>query len=144
MRQAFMGLVLVALAAASVPAQTDTTATAQTTPPAVAPAAGAVPRAVICSGVAEREPIDALITVPGSTEKVFCFTEIIGMEGKTITHRWVREGATVAEVPIAVGAARWRCYSTKTIAGMTGAWSVQVIDDAGTTIGEASFTVSAP
>jgi len=110
---------------------------------AAAAASGAVKRAVICSGVAEREPADALTSVPAATGKIFCFTEIAGMEGKTITHRWVKDGATVAEIPISVGAARWRCYSTKTIAGMAGAWTVEIIDDAGSKIGEAAFTVAA-
>jgi hypothetical protein len=48
----------------------------------------------------------------------------------------------MAEIPISIGAARWRCYSTKTIAGMAGAWTVEIIDDAGTKIGEAAFTVA--
>jgi hypothetical protein len=135
-----MGLVSLSLMAAGAFAQTDTTAT-QTTGAA---SGGSVARAVVCSGVAEREPLDALTTVPATTERVFFFTEIIGQEGRTVTHRWMRDGAMVAEVPITVGAARWRCYSNKTVAGMAGAWSVEVIDDAGSKIGEASFTVSAP
>ena len=145
MKHVCIGLLIltVVLGAAPVLAQTDSTATTQSaTTPAAAPS-GAVQRAVICSGVAEREPVDALTEVPAGTEKVFFFTEITGMEGRTVTHRWVRDGATMAEVSIAVGAARWRCYSTKTIAGMAGAWSVEVIDDAGTKIGGVAFTVAA-
>jgi len=145
MKYPIIGMLLIVLTASFAVAQTDTTQTTPPTgtPPAAAPASDAVKRAVVCSAVAEREPADTLTTVPATTEKVCFFTEIIGMEGKTITHRWVRDGQTAADVPISVGGSRWRCYSTKTVAGMAGAWTVQVLDDAGNTIGEASFTVSA-
>ena len=136
MKHLFVLCMALTLIAAPVLAQTDSTATQAAT------ASGAVKRAVICTGVAEREPVDTMTSVPATTEKIFCFTEITGMEGRTVTHRWVKDGATMAEIPINVGAARWRCYSTKTIAGMAGAWTVEILDDAGTKIGEAAFTVA--
>ena len=144
MKHVLVALTLLSLAATAAFGQaTDSTAAAPGAAATTSAPSGAVARAVFCSGIAEREPLDALTTIPAATEKVFCFTEIIGMEGKTIRHRWVKDGATMAEVSIAVGAARWRCYSTKTIAGMAGAWSVEVIDDAGTKIGGVAFTVAA-
>ena len=140
MKHPFIGMLLMILAASAAFAQTDSTATQAGS---AAATGDVVKRAVICSSVAEREPADALTTVPATTATVCFFTEIMGMEGKTITHRWMRDGTTMADVSIAVGAARWRCYSTKTIAGMAGAWTVQVLDDAGNKLGEATFTVTA-
>lgn len=144
-----MGAALVAITAvASAQEASDTTTTKAPPPaPAAAPppaaASTAVKRAVFCSGVTEREPVDEITTLAAPAERVYFFTEIIGMEGKTVTHRWIHDGTTVSEVPITIGGARWRCYSTKTLSGMTGAWTVEVVDDAGTKIGGASFTYQA-
>ncbi len=124
-------------------AQTDTTTTA--TPPAAAAApTGEVKRAQFCSGVAEREPLDELTTVAAPTGSVFFFTELIGMAGRTVTHKWSLDGQAMGDVAISVGADRWRCYSTKTLAPtMTGTWMVEVVDDAGTKLAEKSFTYTA-
>jgi len=135
-----MSAVLAIAGTAAAQAPTDTTATA----PAVSASTDAVKRAVFCSGVAEREPIDEITTLVAPADKVFFFTEIVGMEGRTVTHRWIHDGQTVGEVAISIGAARWRCYTTKTLAGnATGTWSVDVLDDAGAKLGGASFTYQA-
>ncbi len=132
--------VLAIAATAAAQAPTDSTAAA----PAVSVPTDNVRRAVFCSGFAGREPIDEFRTLTTPAEKVYFFTEIAGMEGRTVTHRWIHDGQTVAEVPISVGAARWRCHSTKTLAGnATGSWSVDVLDDTGAKIGGASFTYQA-
>ena len=136
--------VLAIAATAAAQAPTDTTAAAPAAAPAVAAPTDAVKRAVFCSGIAEREPIDEITTLTAPADKVYFFTEIIGMEGRTVTHRWIHDGQTVGEVAISVGAARWRCYSTKTLAAnATGSWSVEVVDDAGAKLGGASFTYQA-
>jgi hypothetical protein len=124
-------------------AQTDTTATDST--PAAAPATtGEVKRAQFCSGVAEREPLDELTTLAAPAETVTFFTELIGMAGKTVTHKWSLDGQAMGEVAISVGADRWRCYSTKTLgATMTGTWTVTVVDEAGTTLAEKTLTYTA-
>lgn len=125
-------------------AQTDTTTTAAPTAPAVAAPTGEVKRAQFCSGVAEREPMDELTTLAAPAEKVFFFTELIGMAGKTVTHKWSLDGQAMGDVAISVGADRWRCYSTKTLATiMTGTWTVEVVDDAGTKLAEKTFTYTA-
>jgi Protein of unknown function (DUF2914) len=140
-------LVLIAIAAMATTAfaQTDTTATtAAPTEPAAAAPTGEVKRAQFCSGVAEREPLDDLTTLAAPAEKVFFFTELIGMGGKTVTHKWSLDGQTMGEVAIAVGGDRWRCYSTKTLApGSTGTWTVQVVDDAGNKLAEKTLTYTA-
>lgn len=142
------------LAAALSFAQTDTTRTPTPPPdttrtpepaPTTAPAASSnVKRALFCSGVQEREPMDELTTLSAPAERVFFFTELVGMAGKTVTHKWSLDGQSMADVPISVGGDRWRCYSTKTLGGTSaGTWKVTVVDDAGTTLAEKSLTVSA-
>jgi hypothetical protein len=134
---------IVALATAAF-AQTDTTAT--TAAPTAAPAApaGEVKRAQFCSGVAEREPLDDLTTLAAPADKVAFFTELIGMGGKTVTHKWSLDGNVMAEVAISVGGDRWRCYSTKTLdPGIAGTWKVEVVDDAGNKLAEKTLTYTA-
>lgn len=124
--------------------QTDTTTSTSTTTTTTAAATGEVKRAQFCSGVTEREPADDLTTLAAPADKVFFFTELIGMAGKTVTHKWSHDGTAMGDVAISVGADRWRCYSTKTLAaGMTGTWTVTVVDDAGTTLAEKSITYTA-
>lgn len=124
-------------------AQTDSTTTAAPTAAATA-ATGEVKRALFCTGVAEREPADEITTLAAPADKVFFFTELLGMAGKTVTHKWSLDGQAMGDVAISVGADRWRCYSTKTLAPVnTGTWTVEVVDEAGTKLAEKSFTYTA-
>jgi hypothetical protein len=111
----------------------EPTATATTAPaPAVAPATGEVARAVFARGIAQREPQDVVSSIDSDAQQVFFFTELVGMEGRTVRHRWELGGQTMAEVPFNVGAARWRAYSSKRLMpGQTGTWTVSVVDEAG-------------
>ncbi len=105
-------------------------------PPAGTPAPGPVARAQFTSGISRREPIDLLgprILAPRDQAlSVFYFTDIRGMTGHTVTHRWVYEGQTMAEVRFRIGGGRWRVYSSKVLpARMTGRWEVVVTDEDG-------------
>jgi hypothetical protein len=138
-------LVMVAILtlATSVYAQTDSTL-APTSGTNLAAPAGEVKRAQFCTGVAEREPLDDITTLAAPAERVFFFTELIGMAGKTVTHKWSLDGQAMGEVAISVGADRWRCYSNKTLAPTTtGTWKVEVVDDAGNTLAEKTLTYTA-
>jgi hypothetical protein len=100
------------------------------------PDAGPVARAQFTTGISRREPIDHLgsrIPAQGDQARsVFYFTDIRGMAGHTITHRWVYEGQTRAEVRFRIGGERWRIYSSKVLPpGMTGRWEVVITDEDG-------------
>ena len=103
-----------------------------------------VARAVICTGVSNHEPTDSLVTVPPTMSKVFFFTEIVGMEGKTITHRWIKDGTRVADIRISVATNRYRCHSSRSVEGKPGDWSVQVLSEDGERLVERSFVVESP
>jgi hypothetical protein len=150
MKYLLVGTLLVVLGAGVAATQTDTT---KTPPPAVpdsiaTPPEGssseAIRRAVICSSVSNHEPTDSLTTIPPSMGKVFFFTELVGLEGKTITHRWLKDGAKVADVRISVASNRYRCHSSRSVAGKPGNWSVEVLNEDGDRLVERSFTVGAP
>lgn len=137
-------LTAIALLAVTAFAQTDTTTTSAPAPAAAATTTGEVKRAQFCTAVVEREPADDITTLAAPAGSVSFFTELIGMAGKTVTHKWSHDGQAMGDVAISVGADRWRCYSTKTLAAtMTGTWMVEVVDDAGTKLAEKSFTYTA-
>ena len=97
-------------------------------------------RALITSGIVNREPVDELDTVDTGTERVFHFTEIRDGKGGRITHRWHHDGEVRAEVDFEVGGDRWRVWSSKQMRPeWTGAWRVEVVAADGTVLGETTF-----
>ena len=99
-----------------------------------------VKRATFTSSIEEREPVDKVESLTTEVDKVFFFTEIVEMEGKTITHRWTHDGDVIAEVSFDIGGPRWRVYSSKKLVpGWVGTWKVTVVDDAGNELHEDSF-----
>jgi hypothetical protein len=103
-----------------------------------------VKRAVISSGITDHEPTDSLTKVPATMGKVFFFTEITGMEGKTITHRWMKDGSKIADIRISMASNDYRCHSSRSVSGKTGYWSAQVLDANGKKLKEVAFTVGNP
>ncbi|MBE9556141.1 MAG: DUF2914 domain-containing protein [Proteobacteria bacterium] len=103
-----------------------------------------VSRAQFTSSMLDREPTDELSAIALNTEKMFFFTELRNMDGKTVTHRWSLNGAVMAEVSFNVRASRWRVYSSKTLLPeWRGDWVVDVLDDAGTVIETKTVSYSA-
>lgn len=115
---------------------TAATATAQTP----APVTGTVARTAITSGIDNREPVDNVSSVTTEVGKLFYFTELRGMEGQTVTHRWEHNGEVMAEIPFEIGGPRWRVYSSKNLApSLTGEWKVSVLDANGNPLSSNTF-----
>lgn len=114
--------------------------------PAATPApAGSVARAQFTSEVRDREPADRLTSLPNTGTRIYFFTELKDLAGQTVTHRWEHNGKVMAEVPIEVGSARWRAFSSKTLdPGLTGEWKASVIDAGGGTLSASTFSYQAP
>ncbi|HEY0721633.1 MAG TPA: DUF2914 domain-containing protein [Gammaproteobacteria bacterium] len=131
---------------------------AEATPPA-APAEAAAPaatiekspqqevgvaRAIITSAISNREPVDELSEVPANTQTVYLFTELRGMAGQHIKHRWMFNGQVVSEVDFDVKAPRWRVWSSKTMSPLyAGKWTVQVVDSNGELLVSREFNFAA-
>ena len=99
-----------------------------------------VSRSAFTNGVENREPIDKVGQLSNDNEKIYFFTEIKGMAGKTITHRWEHSGDVKAEVKFKVGSDRWRIWSSKNLQPhWIGEWIVTVMDDEGKTLAEESM-----
>ncbi len=106
---------------------------------------GPVARAVFTNGINDREPVDDVTQVGIDVNQIFFFTELRGMAGQTVSHRWEYNGAVMAEVPFNVGAPRWRVWSSKKLVpAWTGEWQVSVIDANGNNVGSRSFNYGAP
>jgi hypothetical protein len=99
-----------------------------------------VKRSVFATDIVNREPVHVVDTLTTARRKVYYFTEITGMEGREIAHRWVYGDSVVAEVSFQIAGQRWRVYSSKDLLpAWTGTWRVQVVDKGGTILHEDSF-----
>ncbi len=101
---------------------------------------GSVARAQFALEVIDREPTDALRRLDNDHNRIFFFTELHQFEGQVVIHRWEFGGEVKAEVPISVGAPRWRAYSSKALdSSWLGTWTVSVVDAAGNVVAQESF-----
>jgi len=99
-----------------------------------------VSRSAFTSAIENKEPVSELKTISNNTDKVYFFTELLGLSGHTITHRWEYNNKVLAEVAFNIGADRWRTWSSKSILpGWTGIWTVSVLDEGGNVIEQNNF-----
>ena len=100
-----------------------------------------VVRAMFALSIDNREPVDIVSELDTSASEVYFFSELRGLQGKTIRHRWERQGELMGEVSFAVGADRWRVYSSKKLLpGWVGTWTVSVIDESGRVLKSANLS----
>ena len=122
----------------------DTTHAAPT-PAAAAPTPSAlsVAPAVVARTIVDRTPQDTGTAFPVDVGQVICFTQVGGGgAGTTVHHVWFHGETQVADVSLTLGGSPWRTWSRKTIpAEWTGAWHVEVRDDAGAVLKRLDFTV---
>lgn len=102
-----------------------------------------VVRLLTAAGVADREPVDIADTFPASVEHVVCFLEADDIAtDTTAVFVWYLQDVEMARVPVPVKAGkRWRTWSSKTIAGRSGSWRVDLEDNAGQVLKSVRFTV---
>ncbi|MCW8956211.1 MAG: DUF2914 domain-containing protein [Gammaproteobacteria bacterium] len=99
-----------------------------------------VARAIFATDIQDREPVDQVGQLTNDHSLVYFFTEIRGLEGQTITHRWEQGGEVRAEVNFNVGGNRWRVWSSKNLQpGWLGEWKVSVVDAGGNVLSQESF-----
>ncbi len=63
-------------------------------------------RASFTSEIIDREPVDRLTEFSNDGQVIYFHTELLGLGGSEIIHRWEFNGQTMAEVPFRVGAGR--------------------------------------
>ena len=105
-----------------------------------------VTRARLAQGVANREPFGQ-IDLPVKVNKefavgIFYFTELNGMKGQTVWHRWTRKGKVVFEKKKVILGNRWRTYTSKLLtAYSTGSWVVELTNQDGYPLHRIEFEV---
>jgi len=109
-----------------------------------APESEYIARAVLTSGIRNREPVDTIgpniSSLDSTARQVYLFTEFRDLQGHKVVHRWEYEGEPVATVNFRVGGDRWRVYSSKLLPPhMTGEWRVSVEDTDGSQLGTYTF-----
>jgi Protein of unknown function (DUF2914) len=105
------------------------------------PATGQVVRALFTTDVKNHEPVDTVSSLGNDKIRVSYFTEIIGMAGQTVKHRWEYKGKVLLEMPFKVGSSHWRIYSTKTLdPSWLGEWKASVVDANGGSLSVNTFT----
>ena len=97
-------------------------------------------RATFSTRIEEREPTDPIDQLTTAYDQVFFFTEVVGLEGSEIVHRWEYGGKLMAEVPFAIQGPRWRVYSSKNLSSAwTGTWTVTVVGSGGQILAQRSL-----
>jgi len=129
---------MIAALAASAAADPKTN-DANDTPPAVTAGTTASADVHAGTGVEHRVLIGEAAEFTAGT-KVWVWSRITGGEpGTMVTHVWKRDGKAVWTAHLAVGSKKWTTYSRRTL--KAGAWTVDVVDAGGATIGTVAFTV---
>ena len=102
-----------------------------------------IAQAVVCQEVVDRMPVGSGDVIPAGTERVFCFTRIVGAQNETeVTHNWYYKGALKASVVLPVRTSEWRTWSSKTLLPeWTGEWMVEVLSKDGTPLESLIFFV---
>ena len=100
--------------------------------------------AAICQDVVEREAVDVASSFSNSVPRLYCFTKIVGASQPTeVVHVWSYGDVERARISLAVNAATWRTYSSKSIqAHEIGTWRVDVLDAAGNLLETINFEVT--
>jgi hypothetical protein len=100
-------------------------------------------RLIICSGIENREPVDTVSVFAAGSEVAYAFLEATNISTDVeVSFVWRHGDSEVGRVilPIRAGT-RWRTYSSKKLAGRSGAWQVEVQDSTGAVLASVDFTV---
>jgi len=106
----------------------------------IASAETGVARSVFSTAIENKEPVSDLQKISSAITRVYFFTELMGLSGHKISHRWEYQGKIMAEITFEIGADRWRTWSSKNmLSSWTGSWQVSVVDEGGNIIEQKSF-----
>ena len=104
-----------------------------------------ISRSIFTSAIENKEPVSDLKSISSDITRVYFFTELKGLKGHTILHRWEYKGQVFAEISFQIEGDRWRTWSSKNIlASWIGTWRVSVLDEGGNVLEQSSFEYTAP
>lgn len=103
-----------------------------------------VTQAVITTGItSSAQPETANLTVVDHrVGNITFYTEIVGLRGQTVTHRWFYNGKQLSTVSLNIASARTINWSRSSIApSQLGQWEAKVVDSRGRTLISRRFSV---
>ncbi len=93
------------------------------------------------TGVEKNEVTGEAASFPAATETVYCWLKVIGGEGQTVKVKWYYKGGLMTDLDLEIKYPSMRTYSSKTIAGNSGEWKVEVLSSTGEVLQAAMFTI---
>ena len=106
---------------------------------------GAVLNATFTSSIEGGTPVDFRQEFDANTPVIYYYTEVVGLSGQSVTHRWKRQGKVMQEVVLPVKGARQAVWSKSAMQpDWTGDWTVEVVNQRGEVIDMHSFSYSPP
>lgn len=97
-----------------------------------------VSRATFATAVTRLEPVEPLegaLSSERGLARIHFFTELQGLNGQRIVHRWLVNGQRIADIPVNVSSNRFRASSNMRLSSnRVGTWEVQVVDARGTVL----------
>ena len=97
---------------------------------------------VMCAAIEDREPSGIGTVFSSDSEKIYCFTKIIGATDTTsVNHVWYMGDQQVASVNLPIKSAAWRTWSSKMIGNSLGKGYVEIVAEDGTMLGKADFEI---
>ncbi|CAB1067266.1 hypothetical protein D1AOALGA4SA_4 [Olavius algarvensis Delta 1 endosymbiont] len=103
-----------------------------------------VATAVICTNIADRQPVEPGTSFPFSVGRLYCYSKIADIQNPTeIVHVWYFGDTERARVTLNVNPPSWRTFSSKIIqAQEIGNWHVKILDASGNSLGNVEFEIT--
>jgi hypothetical protein len=81
-------------------------------------------------GLEPGPPIDLPVRLSkGQARTIYFFTELRGLNGRSVLHRWEWNGRMMKERQLRPASELWRAYTAMTLGGdMRGSWRVSAVD----------------
>jgi len=100
--------------------------------------------AQLCSGIAERMPLEMTDTFTNDIDKIWLWCKIEGAADSTyVKHVYYYKGEQVAEVELPVNSPSWRTWSSKAILpNWVGDWEVKIVDAGGNVLKAMPFKIT--
>ena len=82
------------------------------------------------TGFSKRLPANRIEIHLDPNQAVSFFTELVGMQGHTVTHRWTYGGVVMHQSSSLINGPKWRFWSTQILpVDKPGIWRVEVVDE---------------
>lgn len=95
-------------------------------------------RTQFTTAIEGQEPVDNLTELNnGTSERIYCFTELKDLSGQVVTHSWEYKGEVVSEARFHVDGSHSRVWSTRLLTpDQPGSWTVVIMSASGKVLAE--------